>query len=72
MPPRASIAALSACLAGVLLLAACDKPQTTLPDTAALYPISVERRAIFLHLTPARDGGLRWEDEAETRAFLAD
>lgn len=74
MPRRAPVAAPPACLGliGALLLAACDKPQTTLPDTAALYPIAVERRAVFLRLSPAGDGGLRWEDEAETRAFLAD
>lgn len=73
MPPRVSIlAALPACVAAVALLSACDKPQTTMPDTAALYPISVERRAVYLRLTPAGDGGLRWEDEAEARAFLAD
>lgn len=66
-------AALALLFIGALSASGCDfKQPTTLADTAALYPIAVEPRIVYLKLTPAADGGLRWADTAEVRAFLAD
>jgi pilus assembly protein CpaD len=66
-------AALPLLFVGALLASGCEiKQPTTLADTAALYPIAVEPRIVYLKLTPAADGALRWADASEVRAFLAD
>lgn len=57
---------------GAFSVAACDHQIEPMQDISVQYPITVERRVVFIELNPDGRGGLSPEEVRETESFLAD